>query len=149
VFEFEVAALGGRPTVGSGGRYDGLIEELGGPPTPGVGLAIGIEPTIRALLDAGREPPPWRPDVFVAWLEGLAGVAMATALDLRAAGLRTVLADEGKSLRSQLRTADRLGAAKAVILGPDEVARSSATVRDLSSGAQDEVPLSDLVGRLG
>jgi histidyl-tRNA synthetase len=95
------------------------------------------------LRDA-REPKGWRPDVYVVWLEGTVDIAMATALDLRAAGLRVLVSDEAKSLKAQLRAADRVGAAKVVILGPDEVAKRIATVRDLSSGEQREVALAGL-----
>jgi histidyl-tRNA synthetase len=143
VFEFELEGFGGRPTVCGGGRYDGLVEMLGGQPTPAAGFAVGTEPVLVALRDA-REPKGWRPDVYVVWLEGTVDIAMATALDLRAAGLRVLVSDEAKSLKAQLRAADRVGAAKVVILGPDEVAKRIATVRDLSSGEQREVPLAGL-----
>lgn len=147
VFEFELAEFGGRPTVCGGGRYDGLIELLGGRPTPAAGFAVGTEPVMVALLES-RDVEGWRPDAYVAWLEGSVSVAMATSLDLRRAGLRVIMSDEPKSLRSQLRAADKLGAAHAVILGPDEVAKGVATVRDMSSGDQREVSLDRLVQEL-
>ena len=95
-----------------------------------------------------RARAPWRADVHVAWLEGLAEIAVATAMDLRAKGLRVTVSDEARSLKSQLREADRLGAARVVILGPDEVSKRVATVRELDSGAQREVPLDALVKEL-
>ncbi|MGH2758586.1 MAG: histidine--tRNA ligase [Actinomycetota bacterium] len=147
VFEFDLEGFGARSVVCGGGRYDGLIELLGGPSTPAAGFAVGTEPVMVALREA-RRPETRGPDVFVAWMEGLAGVAMALALDLRRAGRRVVVADASRSLRSQLREANRLGAGQAVILGPDEVAKRVATVRDLGSSEQREVALDALVQEL-
>lgn len=149
VWEYDLPDLGARSAVGGGGRYDGLVAELGGPDLPGVGMALGVDPLMVALKET-REPQPWRPDVYVAWLdEGLSATAYRTASELREAGLRVLVSDEPKSLRAQLRAADRSEAARAVILGPDEAERGVATVRDLASGDQDEVPLGDLPKRLG
>lgn len=147
VFEFALEGFGGRPTVCAGGRYDGLVELLGGPPTPAAGFAIGTEPVLVALREM-REPPAWAPDIYVVWLDELADVAMALSLDLRAAGSRVLVSDEAKSMRAQLRAADRAGATTAVILGPDEVAKGVAQVREMSSGDQREVPLEAVVGEL-
>lgn len=147
VFEFDLEGFGARSVVGAGGRYDGLIELLGGAPTPAVGFAIGTEPVMVALRER-RDHTTQEPDVFIVWMDGLASVATATALDLRAAGIRTVVADASRSLKAQLRSADRLGAGTAVILGPDELARSVATVRDMSTSEQREVALNDLVKEL-
>lgn len=147
VFEFDLEGFGARSIVGAGGRYDGLIELLGGPPTPGAGFAIGTEPVMVALRESRNVEAP-APEVFVVWMEGLASVAMAAALDLRRAGRRVVVADAPRSLRSQLREANRLRARAAVILGPDEVAKRAATVRDLTSGEQREVALDSLVAEL-
>jgi histidyl-tRNA synthetase len=147
VFEFEIPELGARPVVCGGGRYDGLLEQLGGAPTPACGFAIGITPTIEAL---GAKTPTevWHPDVYVAWMEGLAGIALATATDLRRAGLHVTMSDEGKSLRPQLRAADRLGATRVVILGPDEISENVATVREMGDGTERKVGLADLVNEL-
>jgi histidyl-tRNA synthetase len=148
IFEFDLSALGARSAVCGGGRYDGLVEELGGPALPAVGLAIGIEPTMVALR--GREEDAaWKPDVCIMYLSSqLAPIAMALARDLRAAGKRVIVTDDGtRSLKSQLRTADRTGARRAVILGPDEMQRGVATVRDLESKSQEEVPLGEVVAQ--
>ena len=147
VFEFVVPELGARPAVCGGGRYDGLVEQLGGSPTPAAGFSVGMTSTLDAVRSK-RDPTPWRPDIYVCWLDGLGEIAMATALDLRRAARRVIVSDESKPLRVQLKTADRLGAATAVILGPDEVARGVATVRDMASGEQREVDLRGLVGEL-
>lgn len=144
VFEFDLPSLGTRTSLGGGGRYDGLVEELGGSPTPALGFAMGVTRILEALRGS-KDPAGWRPDVYVIWLEGLAEVATAAAIDLRRAGLRVVCADEAKSLRAQLRVADRMGAVRAVILGPDEVQRGVATIRDMTTGDQREVALSGLV----
>ena len=148
VFEFVLEGFGARGTVCGGGRYDGLVELLGGAPTPAAGFAIGTEPTLVALREQRGEVGGWRPDVYVIWMEGLASVAMASALDFRKAGLRVTVADEPKSMRAQLRAADKSGAARAVILGTGEVAKGVATVKELSSGEQREVPLDSLVKEL-
>lgn len=148
VFEFVLEGFGARGTVCAGGRYDGLVETLGGPPTPGAGFAIGTEPVMIALREARGASDGTPPDVFVVWMDGLASIAMATALDLRKAGLRVLVADEPKSMKSALRAADRSGAARAVILGADEIAKRVATVKDLARGEQREVALDALVKEL-
>ncbi|HYZ92281.1 MAG TPA: histidine--tRNA ligase [Actinomycetota bacterium] len=147
VFEFVLEGFGARGTVCGGGRYDGLIELLGGDPTPAAGFAIGTEP-VMVELRGTRELQGWKPDVYVVWLEGIADVAMAVALDLRAAGLKVLVADAARKIGAQLRAAAKTGAARAVILGPDEIAKKVATVRDLESSEQREVPLDTLVSEL-
>jgi histidyl-tRNA synthetase len=145
VFEFVLEGFGARGTVCAGGRYDGLIETLGGKSTPAVGFAIGSEPVLVALREARGEPEATTPDVFVVWMEGLASIAMATALDLRKAGLRVLVADEPKSMKAALRAADRSGAPRAVILGAEEIAKGVATVKALATGDQREIALDALV----
>jgi histidyl-tRNA synthetase len=147
VFEFALEGFGARGTICGGGRYDDLIELLGGPPTPAAGFAIGTEPVMVAIREK-REIEGWKPDVFVVWMEGLGSIAMASALDLRKAGLRVAVADEAKSMKAAMRSADRSGARTVLILGADEVAKGSATVKDLGSGDQREVPLSKIVEEL-
>ena len=147
VFEFEAEGFGARGTVCAGGRYDGLIELLGGPPTPAVGLAIGSEPLMVIMKERG-DVEDAGPDVYVIWMEGLSSVATAVALDLRAAGKTVRVSDAPKKIGSQLKTADRVGARKAVILGSDEVARGVAKLKDMESGDEEEVALSELKARL-
>ncbi len=147
VFEFDLEGFGARSVVGAGGRYDGLIELLGGPPTPAVGFAVGTEPVMVALREA-REVEPRVPDVFVVWMEGLAAVATATALDLRKAGLRVVVSDAAKSMQAQMRSANRLGARNVVILGPDEVSKQVAKMKNMTSGDEREIAFADLVKEL-
>ena len=132
VFEFESAELGAQSGVGGGGRYDGLVEALGGPPTPGCGWAAGVE---RILL-AGDPPPEAPPplDLFVAFETGQRRPAFALAAEARRAGLRAQLELAGRSLKGQLKQADRLGARFVAILADD-----GAALRDMESGEQREV----------
>ena len=144
VFEFVTTDLGAQGTVLAGGRYDGLVELMGGPAMPGVGWAAGIE---RLAMLAGEPPPPPRPVALVPIGEEAEALALRLAEDLRDAGLVIELGYSGNPAR-RLRRADRLGARAAVLLGEDELARGTATLRDLDSGQQSEVALADLAARL-
>ena len=128
VFEFESERLGAQAALGGGGRYDRLVEELGGPATPGVGWAAGIE---RMLLASEQEPPRQRSRVYVALAKpGLIEDAFALARRLRDEGVRVEIEQAGRSLKGQLKQADRIGARVTVILG------DSVDVRDMESGEQ-------------
>jgi histidyl-tRNA synthetase len=130
VFEFESERLGAQAALGGGGRYDGLIEELGGPPMPGVGFAAGIE---RILLAAGDVTPERQPRVFIAVAKPDARqLAFQLAGLLRRQGIRTEMEQAGRSMKGQLKQADRLGAYATVILG------DTIEVKDMSSGEQQE-----------
>jgi histidyl-tRNA synthetase len=127
VFEFESERLGAQAALGGGGRYDRLVEELGGPPTPGVGWAAGIE---RILLASSDEPGA-QTGVYIALAKrGLADEALALARSLRNQGIRAEFEQAGRSLKGQLKQADRVGARMTVILG------DSVDVRDMDSGNQ-------------
>jgi histidyl-tRNA synthetase len=129
VFEFTSDALGAQSGVGGGGRYDGLVEQLGGPPTPGVGWAAGIE---RILLASEEPPPEVRTDVFVALGDGGSGRdALRLLLELRARGPVAEMEQAGRSLKGQLKHADRLGARSVVIMKADEL-----RVKDMESGEE-------------
>ena len=135
VFEVQSPDLGAQNAVAGGGRYDGLVETLGGPPTPGVGFASGIERALLALQQTGSAPAEagWL-DVYVACADGRLGSEwLAFLYRLRRAGVRADAAAGGRSLKSQLRGADRAGARVAVIVGD---APWPAAVRDLRSGEQ-------------
>jgi histidyl-tRNA synthetase len=141
-FEMLAEGLGAQNSVAGGGRYDGLIEAIGGPPTPGIGFAIGVERLVTVLEQQGLTAPESRPHVFVAPLGASAlRDAFALAERFRRAGLRTEMGYDEKSLRSQLRRANKLGAAYAVLLGERELAAGKAAVKDMHSGAQEEVAL--------
>ncbi len=139
---FEVTArdLGAQNAVGAGGRYDGLVEALGGPPTPAVGFAVGLE-RIALMLPATAVPPP-PTGVFVAAF-GTAGAPAGLRIlyELRRRGLRADTDYRASNLKGLLRQADRIGAALAVIVGDDEVANGRVIVRNMVTKAQEELPL--------
>ena len=143
-FEFITTELGAQGTVIGGGRYDGLIEQLGGPPTPGVGWAAGIE-RLAMLLD--ETPPQVRPIAMVPLGNEAEARALAIAHDLRLRGLAVDTAFRG-NIKKRLQRANRINARVAVILGDDELAKGVASLRDLDSGNQREVALDDLVEQL-
>jgi histidyl-tRNA synthetase len=142
-WEFIGPLAGANSTISGGGRYDGLIEEIGGPPTPGVGFGAGIERLLLALEDAGITAEPPRLDVFLAVeADGPRALALRWLRDLRAAGVAADTDYAGRSLKGQLTQAGRSGAHTTVIVGAE-----GATLR--RQGQQDE-PLAhaDVVGTL-
>ena len=140
-----------QATILGGGRYDGLVEELGGPPTPGVGFGSGIERLLIACdAEAVFEAAGSSIDVFVIDVTGGEQARDITA-GLRAAGLRCDRAFDQRAMRAQMKAADRSGAAYAVIVGDDELASDTVTVRPLRAdfgAAQESFPRSDLLHRL-
>jgi histidyl-tRNA synthetase len=134
VFSFECEQLGGQSEVGGGGRYDGLMELLGGPPTPAVGWAAGVERIVLALDEADVEAAI---DVFIAAEPSQSRRALTLATELRRAGLRAELDLAGRAMKGQMRHADRLGARHTVILADD----GAAQLRDMASGEQRDVEL--------
>lgn len=147
VYEIVHGALGARNAVCGGGRYDNLIAELGGPPLGAVGFAVGLEATIAALAAVGSEgsaakvgPEPAGLDAYVvsACEEArLPGLRLAQRLRLE--GLSVDLDYEGRSLKAQMRSAHRRGARYALILGEDELAKGTVTVRNMETSEQEEV----------
>ena len=141
VFEAKSRALGAQDTVGAGGRYNGLVSELGGPDLAGIGFGSGIE---RILLAAASHEAPTSLDVFFVTLAPearLTAVKLASAL--RSEGLACDLDYADRSAKGQFRQADRSGAAYAAILGEDELGRGVCTVRDMASGEERAVPAAD------
>jgi len=151
VFEFQPRAEGAQSTVGGGGRYDGLIEQLGGRPTPGIGWATGIERIVLNLKRIDEQPEePRCPRVFVAFQTPDArSLAFRLASDLRREGIAAVVAAGERSLKAQMRHADALGAAYAAIIGQRELKEGTVTLRRLADGDQETVRLGDVAGRLG
>jgi histidyl-tRNA synthetase len=143
-FEFVTTELGAQGAVLAGGRYDGLVETMGGPPTPGTGWAAGIE---RLALMIAEPPPPPRPIAVVPVGPAATTAALQVAGTLRHAGLATELA-LASNLKRGLARANKIGARAAVLIGEDELARHAATVRDLDSGTQSVVRLDDLATHL-
>jgi histidyl-tRNA synthetase len=142
VFEFESDRLGAQAALGGGGRYDGLVERLGGPATPACGWAAGIE---RIVLALDEEEGGNVIDVFVAASPDRRERAFALVRELRRAGLRAELDLADRSLKGQMKQADRLGARAAIVLDEERPAQ----LRDMASGEQRELDLARAVEELG
>jgi histidyl-tRNA synthetase len=141
VFEFHCDRLGAQSQVAGGGRYDGLIELLGGPPTPASGWAAGVERILLALDEPAAEQGA---DVFVVAPDGQRERAFALVRELRRAGLRAELDLAGRAIKGQMKQADRVGARRTVILDED----GAAQVRDMGSGEQRELDLARAIEEL-
>jgi histidyl-tRNA synthetase len=141
VFEFTCDELGAQSGLGGGGRYDGLVAEMGGPETAAVGWAAGIERILLALNLPAPEPAI---DVFVVAAEGQRERAMAAVTELRRAGYSADLDLAGRSAKGQMKQADRTGAARAVVLGDEGGAR----LRDMKTGEEREIALGGLLEAL-
>jgi histidyl-tRNA synthetase len=142
IFSFVCSALGAQSEIGGGGRYDGLIEQLGGPPTPAVGWAAGIERILLALDEEDEAPGR---DAFVAIADqGQRARAMALAVELRHAGLSAEIDLAERSLKGQLKHANRIGARRVLILEAD----GSAQLRDMGSGEQRAADPGNLVDEM-
>ncbi len=149
VFEFVSTSLDNAQTaIGGGGRYDGLVEALGGPATAGVGFALGVDRTLLACDSEGVfESPDPGVEVFVIDVtDGLAALRLCEAS--RAAGFSADRAFDGRSMKSQMKSADRSGATLAVIVGADEAAAGTCAVRDMRTSEQTVVPQDQLVDHL-
>ncbi len=146
-FEFASGAIDAAQNgIGGGGRYDGLVEMLGGPPTPGIGFGIGIERVLIACDAEGVFPA--APPALDAFVVDVAGGETARGLTaaLRRAGLRADRAFDGRSMKSQMKLADRSGARLALIVGREEQAQGTVTVRPLrDGGVQRSVALAEIV----
>ena len=136
-FEFVTTQLGAQGTVMAGGRYDGLVAEMGGPATPAVGWAAGIE-RLSMLLDAAPSSP--APVAVVPIGDAAESAALAVLQSLRAAGVRAEMAYRG-NLRRRMERANRIGARAAVIMGEDDIANGVAQVKNLQTGTQEAVAL--------
>jgi histidyl-tRNA synthetase len=145
-FEVTSGGLGAQNSVLGGGRYDGLVKELGGPDLTAIGFALGME-RLAMLLPAAPEPS--RCDVYLAPLaDGALDRALLLQRRLRRAGLRVLMDHEGRSFKSRMKAADKLGARFVAILGEDELAKGAWTVRDMAGSTQEEVAETDVAGHL-
>jgi histidyl-tRNA synthetase len=136
-FEITARGLGSQNAVCGGGRYDGLVELLGGPPTKGIGFAIGEDRVILSLQEAGKGNMAQGLDVYIAWMgEKTLATAIRAARDLRQAGFRVELPPMEQKFGKALGQADKLGARYALILGEDEVASGQWTLKTLADGTQ-------------
>ena len=141
VFEAKSGALGAQDTVGAGGRYNGLISDLGGPDLGGIGFGSGVE---RMLLAAASQEAHPNLDVFfVTLVPGARIAALELAGALREEGISADLDYGGRGMRAQFKQADRSGASYAAVLGEDELARGVCTVRDMASGEESVVPVAE------
>jgi histidyl-tRNA synthetase len=145
-FEITSGRLGSQNTVAGGGRYDGLAEELGGPPTKGFGFGMGLERLILSIPDTTPLLPDYRPQYFIAPI-GDAAFDYATLLArrLRTAGKRAYLDFDARSLKSQMRLADKLGATYVLMIGDDELKSGTLVLRDMSTKEQRNVREQDLL----
>ena len=143
-FEFTTESLGAQGTVLAGGRYDGLVEQMGGPPTPGTGWAAGVDRLALLLPEPEAEA---RPVAVVPVGAGESDAALGLVQRLRRAGFAADLGFSG-NMSKRMKRADRIGACVAVVLGANELARGGATVRDMTTGEQVEVSLAALEDRL-
>ena len=145
---FEVVSrdLGSQNSVLGGGRYDGLVSELGGPDLSGIGFALGMERLVMTIPPVAEEP---RCAVFLASLApGALDHALRLQRDLRDAGISVLMDHEGRGLKSQMKRADKLGARYVAIMGEEELARQQWTVRDMRESTQETIGLDQLAGRL-
>ncbi len=148
-FEITAKGLGSQNAVCGGGRYDGLVELLGGPPTKGIGFAIGEDRLILSLQESGKAPAPQGRDVYIAWMGDRAhATAIRAAKDLRKAGFRVELPPVEQKFGKALGHADKLGSKYALILGDNEVASGEWTLKTLATGEQAKFTEPDLLEHL-
>ena len=147
VFEIKADGLGSQDTICGGGRYDGLIEELGGRPTPGIGFGSGLERYVIAMQHLGIEPPPAPfPKVTISYLGEAAKLAGLQLIDLlHQHDIGALFTPGDRSFKAQLKSANRVKATFAVILGDDEVKTGQATVRDMRNSEQKQIKLDQLI----
>lgn len=143
VFEFVTEAIGAQGTVCGGGRYDGLLEELGGPALPGVGFAMGLERLQLVMAASGAETPAPLPcELFIAPMGKAASIAAgAMVTKLRAEGISADFDTMGRSLKAQMRYADKLGAVYTMVLGDNELSEQKAVIKEMATGTTAELSL--------
>ena len=146
VFEFVSTDIGAQGTVCGGGRYDGLIEELGGPHVPSLGFGLGTGRLLMLLEAQGIElPQPSGCDLYVAPMgENASYEAAAIVADLRAGGISAQTDVAGRSLKAQMKFADKIGAKYTMVLGDDEIASGKAKIKNMDSGESSEMELADI-----
>jgi histidyl-tRNA synthetase len=151
VFEVQVdTGLGSQNAIGGGGRYDRLMEAYGGPPTPGLGFALGVERTLMAMQATGAGAGTSRgTDVYVARVDdSVAATVFELTATLRDAGVAAEMDHQARSLKSQFKQADRLGTRLVVVVGPDELALGQVTLRDMSTREETRCGLEELAARI-
>jgi histidyl-tRNA synthetase len=147
-FEWTTTQLGSQSAVAAGGRYDGLVEQLGGPAIPGVGFAMGVE-RLAMLLRMQEAAAANGPSLFVVWVgEKARDWAFPLVHRLRQKGVSVEIEGETRSLKSQMRRADKLKAVSVLIVGDDELAKGKAVLRDMASKRQAEIGLDGIESEL-
>ena len=146
VFEFVAEDIGAQSTVCGGGRYDGLVEELGGPATPGIGFAMGIERLILTLESKNiLTDMTTKPDIYISNIGDAADLeAEKLVFELRSVGLVAEKDRIGRSLKAQMKYADKIGAAYTIVLGDDEINTRTAELKNMQTGEKKTVKLDDL-----
>ena len=146
-FEIQYPPLGAQSAVCGGGRYDGLVEEVGGPATPGIGFAMGLERVLLALEKQNLLPEEEeRADVYLVVVkEELFPLAFKTLMELRQSGKAAEYDCSAGSMKSQMKKANKAGAGKVLIFGEDEVARGCVILRDMATSEQQEIPLDKII----
>jgi histidyl-tRNA synthetase len=148
-YEFTSDALGAQSAVAGGGRYDGLVETLGGPPTPGIGFALGQERLAMILEKNGRAAPVRAPEIFFVTADAEGALeALRRGAELRRVGIACDLDPRGGKMKAQFKQAERVGARYAVVLGGNEVRSGQAKLKDLRSREESPVALAELAARL-
>jgi histidyl-tRNA synthetase len=147
-FEWTNNQLGSQNAVGAGGRYDGLAEELGGPATPGVGFALGVE-RLTLLLQMKSSAETARPSLYIAWVgPGARDWAIPLVHRLRKGGVVVEMEGEERSLKSQMRRADKFKAGSVLIVGEEELQKGTAVLRDMATKQQREISLEKIEAEL-
>ena len=147
VFEFVSTSIGAQGTVCGGGRYDGLIEQLGGKPTPAVGFAAGIERLLMVMEQSGVEiPEPSKPTVYIAGMDGdCRRKAFELAALLRKRGVIVEIDHMDRSVKAQFKYADKIGAEYVAVIGGNELAEGKANVKHMTDGTNETVPFENIV----
>ena len=142
-FEVTSNLLGAQNAICGGGRYDGLVEQLGGKPTPGIGFAAGME---RLLLVNQKSDETIKSQIYVIGLgDSARSLIINIALELRQKNIRTSFDLLRRSIKSQMRDANKLGAKYVIIIGEEELAKNIATIKNLSNSDQEQIPLDSIL----
>ena len=145
-FEFTTTDLGSQSAVCAGGRYDGLVEQLGGPKIPGIGCAMGMERLVLLLLQKEQKiEGPAEMDLFIAGLGDAASrIAFSLMQSLRKEGVRVAMDLDNRGLKSQMKQADKAGARYVLMIGDDELAKNTGMLRNMATQEQQGIPLGDI-----
>ena len=147
-FEIQTGALGAQNAIAGGGRYDGLAHALGGPDIPATGFAIGLD-RLAEIVATIRQPAPPQPAVFIAALgEKARAQAFQWLCQLNTGGIAAEMEYSDKSLKSQMKRANKLGASHVLIIGEQEMQQRTATLRNMANKEQVDIPMRDLADRL-